>query len=190
MLAKSEHVLLRLQRVQQMHDEVAHRDILSFDLYKKLKHMVLHFYKYAGRIEQAKVTRNTDELGRTLVDTFIICMASANAMNISLGSTIGIAAENLKELTFILGKDFAGLDLFEASVRELVLTGGKMAKVIESSDHMERGDPRQQMELLVPRLTAAVLGCLGALEMDVDLAVRSRLSAVETKSIFRNLDPE
>jgi hypothetical protein len=103
-------------------------------------------------------------------------MASANAMNVSLGSAIGIKAENLKELTFVLGKDYADLDLFEASVRELVLTGGKMAKVIESSDHMERGDPRQQMELLIPKLTAAVLGCLGALNIDVDAAARSRLS--------------
>ena len=188
MLAKNEHVLLRLQRVQQMHDEVAHRDILSFDLYKKLKHMVLHFYKYAGRIEQAKATRDVDELGRTLVDTFIICMASANAMNISLGATIEIKAENLKEVTDVLGKEYVGLDLFEVSVRELVLTGGKMAKVIESSDHMERGDPRQQMELLVPKLSAVALRCLGALDIDVDAAVRSRLSSVETKSIFRNLD--
>lgn len=188
MLSKSEHVLLRLQRVQQMHDELAHRDILSFDLYKKLKHMVLHFYKYAGRIEQAKSTNDLAELERTLIDTFIICMASANAMNISLSATIGLKADNLATVTEMLGKDFVGQDIFSLAVRELILIGGRMAKVVESSDHMERGDPRQQMESLVPKLAAVILGCLGAQRVDVDSAVRARLSAVEAKSIFRNLE--
>ena len=38
----AESILLPLQKLQQSHDEIAHRDILSFDLYKRLKHMVLH----------------------------------------------------------------------------------------------------------------------------------------------------
>jgi hypothetical protein len=188
MLTKSKHVLLQLQRVQQVHDEVAHRDILSFDLYKKLKHMVLHFYKYAGRIEQAKDTRNMDVLGGTLIDTFIICMASANALNISLDAAIGKDAETMKALTQLLHSESKFTDPFEASVRELLVIGGKMAKAIESSDHMERGDPRQQMELLVPMLTKGILACLDTLPIDVETTVKSRLAAVETKSIFKNLE--
>lgn len=188
MLSKSEHVLLRLQRVQQMHDELAHRDILSFDLYKKLKHMVLHFYKYAGRIEQAKSSGDFAELERTLIDTFIICMASANAMNISLGAAINLKADKLTTVTEILAKDLADQDIYSVAVRELVLLGGQMAKAVESSDHMERGDPRLQMESLVPKLAAVILGCLGVQKVDVDSAVRARLSAIEAKSIFRSLE--
>jgi hypothetical protein len=188
MLTKSKHVLLQLQRIQQLHDEAAHRDILSFDLYKKLKHMVLHFYKYAGRIEQAKDTRDMDVLGGTLIDTFIICMASANALNISLDAAIAKDAEAMKALTQLLRSESNFTDPFEASVRELLVIGGKMAKAIESSDHMERGDPRQQMELLVPKLTMSILACLDILPIDVETTVKSRLASVETKSIFKNLE--
>ena len=188
MLTKSKHVLLQLQQIQQRHDEAAHRDILSFDLYKKLKHMVLHFYKYAGRIEQAKDTRDIDVLSATLIDTFIICMASANALNISLDTAIGKNANTLKALTQLLSSESNFTNPFDASVHELLVIGGKMAKVIESSDHMERGDPRQQMELLIPKLTTSILACLGALPIDVEKSVLSRLAAVETKSIFKNLE--
>ena len=187
MLAKSEHVLLRLQRVQQMHDELAHRDILSFDLYKRLKHMVLHFYKYAGNIEQARETADRAVLSRILVDTFIISMASANALNISLGSKIGKDAESLDQLARQLGNEIVSADLFATAVRELLLIGGKMAKAMESSDHLERGDPRVQMEELIPKLAAQVLGLLGKMGADVDQDVRARLSMVEAKSIFRRL---
>src|SRR5438270_1487214 len=91
---RAEDVLLPLQRLQQRHDEVAHRDILSFDLYKRLKHMVLHFYKYAGRAEALREGGDLAALGRTLLDAFIICMASANALNLSLGRTIDVHAED------------------------------------------------------------------------------------------------
>lgn len=187
MLAKSEHVLLRLQRVQQLHDELAHRDILSFDLYKRLKHMVLHFYKYAGNIERAKETADRAVLSRILIDTFIICMASANALNLSLGSKIGKDAESVNHLAKQLGQEIGSGDLFATAVRELLLIGGQMAKAMESSDHLERGDPRAEMEELIPSLTAKVLGLLGKMDADVDQTVRVRLSMVEAKSIFRCL---
>lgn len=187
MLAKSEHVLLRLQRVQQLHDELAHRDILSFDLYKRLKHMVLHFYKYAGNIERAKETADRAVLSRILIDTFIICMASANALNLSLGSKIGKHAESVDRLAKQLGEEIGSGDLFATAVRDLLVIGGQMAKVMESSDHLERGDPRAEMEDLIPKLTAKVLGLLGQMGTEVDQAVRTRLSMVEAKSIFRTL---
>ncbi|HEY8878510.1 MAG TPA: hypothetical protein VIN03_13165 [Roseateles sp.] len=182
----AEGILLPLQKMQQAHDEVAHRDILSFDLYKRLKHMVLHFYKYAGRIETARGTGDLQQLRRTLIDTFIICMASANAMNLSLGEAIPDVAESndLDALAHELGKELKSTDLFAESVRTLVILGGQMAKAIESADHMERGDPRAIMEALVAQLTVAVLGILGHLNGKLDSDVQARLHGVELKSIF------
>jgi hypothetical protein len=115
----AESILLPLQKMQQAHDEVAHRDILSFDLYKRLKHMVLHFYKYAGRIETARSTGDLQQLRRTLIDAFIICMASANAMNLSIGETIpdSAASNDLDSLAHELGKKLQSTDLFAESVR-------------------------------------------------------------------------
>lgn len=182
----AENILLPLQKLQQAHDELAHRDILSFDLYKRLKHMVLHFYKYAGRIETARSTGDTQQLRRTLIDTFIICMASANAMNLSLGESITEVAEakDLDSLAHELGKKLQCTDLSAEAVRALVVLGGQMAKAIESADHMERGDPRATMEGLVAQLTAVVLGILGHLNGKLDSDVRQRLHSVELKSIF------
>lgn len=182
----AESVLLPLQKLQQKHDELAHRDILSFDLYKRLKHMVLHFYKYAGRIEASRSTDDTQQLRRTLIDTFIICMASANAMNLSLGETITDVSEanDLDSLAHELGKKIHGTDLYAEAVRALVLLGGQMAKAIESADHMERGDPRASMEGLVAQLTVVVLSILGKLNGKLDNDVRARLNGVELKSIF------
>ncbi len=184
--SSAEGILLPLQKMQQAHDEVAHRDILSFDLYKRLKHMVLHFYKYAGRIETARCTGDMHQLRHTLIDTFIICMASANAMNLSLGEKISEVAESndLDALARELGNELQSTDLFAESVRILVILGGQMAKAIESADHMERGDPRAVMESLIVQLTVAILGILGHQGGKLDKDVQTRLQGVELKSIF------
>ncbi len=187
----AERVLLPLQKMQQAHDEVAHRDILSFDLYKRLKHMVLHFYKYAGRIEVARSTGDLSQLRNTLIDTFIICMASANAMNLSLGEKISEIPESndLDAFASELGKKLQSTDLFVESVRTLVILGGQMAKAIESADHMERGDPRAVMEGLIVQLTVAVLGILGRQSGTLQTDVQTRLVGVEMKSIFLRPQP-
>lgn len=181
----AENILLPLQKLQQAHDEAAHRDILNFDLYKRLKHMVLHFFKYAGKIEAARSEQNSSALGQILVDTYIICMASANAMNLSLGRAIACDREfsNIDALARHLSKSNRG-DLSGEALRSLLLIGGHMAKAIESADHMERGDPRAVMESLVPQLATAVLGILGSLDGNIENDIKLRLRYVEDKSIF------
>jgi hypothetical protein len=185
----AEEVLLPLQRLQLAHDEAAHRDILSFSLHTRLKHMVLHFYKYAGNIEAARAAGDRVALRRTLVDAYIICMASANALNLSLGEAlpVSVEAKDLDSLAQVFGRESVGHDLFGGAVSQLVLIGGKMAKALESEDHMEDGNPRAAMMALVPQMTAAVLGLLGHLEGGLDAAVRKRLQSVEQKSIFSRL---
>lgn len=186
----AESILLPLQKLQQVHDEVAHRDILSFDLYKRLKHMVLHFYKYAGKIEAARPDGDLSLLRSVLIDAYIICMASANAMNLSLGDFIRCDAESrdLDSLAHDLSKEFQATDIFSDAVKALVIIGGQMAKAIESADHMEHGNPRATMEALVPQLTCSILGILGRLEGQLDMDVRLRLRTVELKSIFLRSD--
>jgi hypothetical protein len=188
----AESILLPLQKLQQAHDELAHRDILSFDLYKRLKHMVLHFYKYAGKVEAAREQQDLASLRRTLIDTFIICMASANAMNTSLGRQFSVRAEaaTLDALAHELAKDAGSTeDMFSIAGRSLVVLGGRMAKAIESSDHMEEGNPRAEMQELVPALAKVVLSVLGRLSGDLEASVIERLRGVEEKSIFADCKP-
>ncbi len=182
-----EEVLLPMQRLQQQHDEIAHRDILSFELHKRLKHMVLHFYKYAGKIQAAGEAQDKQELRRILVDTFIICLATANSLNVSLGEVLSgvVEAPTLDSVAHASAKQLKPTDLFASSVRDLVLIGGQMAKAVESADHMEPGDPRSDMARLVPELTRSVLAHLGHLDGGLEDSVRARLAAVERKSIFR-----
>lgn len=183
----AEDILLPLQRLQLHHDELAHRDILSFDLYKRLKHMVLHFYKYAGKIEQARVDRDIEALRATLLDVVIICMASANAMNVSLGEAIGGQAESkdLDALAHVMARPGSATDLYGEALRPLVIVGGRMAKAIESADHMEDGNPRAAMASLVPELMAATLGVLGHLRGGFEADLRRRLTGVEQRSVLQ-----
>ena len=181
-----ERILLPLQRLQLEHDEAAHKDILSFSLHKRLKHMVLHFYKYAGRVVDASDRRDEVLLRSTLADAFIICLASANALNLSLGAAIEVVPEEstLESLAHSLSSQSMRADVFASAAKDLVILGGRMAKVLESADHMEAGDPRSEMARLVPVLTASMLGHLGCLDIGIEETVRARLAGVEKKSIF------
>ena len=182
----AEEILLPLQRLQRAHDEVAHRDILSFDLHTRLKHMVLHFFKYAGKIEAVRSSRGAEELRRALLDAFIICMASANSLNVSLGAALPVETEvnSLDALARVFAKKYRTEDVFSAAVTHLVLIGGSMAKAMESADHMEDGNPRTAMCTLVAQMTEAVLGLLVQVRTGLEPDIRSRLESVERKSIF------
>ena len=185
----AEQVLLPLQRLQLIHDQAAHFDMLSFDLHKRLKHMVLHFFKYAGRIEEARENDDQDRLAGTLLDAFVICMATANALNLSLGEHIKATAKsnNIDSLAAALKGDHRSVDIYSLAVRTLVLIGGKMAKAVESLDHMERGDCRSVMETLLPELTSAMLSLLGQTTEQIEPNLRSRFTKIENKSIFFRL---
>lgn len=186
----AEDVLLPLQRLQLEHDQLAHFDMLSFDLHKRLKHMVLHFFKYAGRIEEARSASNKDLLNSTLLDAFVICMATANALNLSLGQHIqaSMEAKDIDALAHSLGRNIGNEDLYEGSIRSLVLIGGRMAKAVESLDHMEHGDCRSTMEALLPTLATSVLGYLSKGSPHIEDRIRQRFSKIEGKSIFRRLE--
>src|SRR5437867_1956696 len=80
--------LSNLQLEQQTHDDIAHRDILALAVQDRVKHMVLHFAKYAGHFADIVETRDEPRFVATLVDTFIICLACANALNFKLDELI------------------------------------------------------------------------------------------------------
>lgn len=182
----AERILLPLQRLQHEHDKIAHQDILSFSLHKRLKHMVLHFFKYAGKIQAAGEQNDLQAFRKLLIDSFIICMASANAMNLSLGKVmpVGLVASDLHGLAMAISESVPAQNLFASSIRDFLLIGGRMAKALESADHMEDGNPRGDMRALLPELTISVLGHLGHLDGGLEEEIRFRLLSVEQKSIL------
>jgi hypothetical protein len=92
----------------------------------------------------------------------------------------GLAHANAKRLV--------GPELFAETVSALILISGKMAKVMESTDHMEDGNPRALMKPLVLQMAGIVLGSLGCMAGSIEADVRKRLTEVEQKSIFWRAD--
>lgn len=188
MAKTAESLLLPLQKQQADHDDRAHRDILALDTQTRIKHMVLHFLKYVGKAAEAKETGDQASLERALLDAFVICLATANSLNVSLGEGLG-EAEDLKSLVKSLARDIHTTDLFSETVYRLSRPAGRMAKAVESSDHWEKGDFRGEMEKLIVELTKNVMGLIGKSSIsDLPSAVQSRWEEVERKNIFHRLN--
>jgi hypothetical protein len=81
--------MLGLQREQFEHDEWFHREIVRLSIAARLKHMALHFCKYAGQF--AAVARDPENAPlrlRTITDSFIISLCSANTLNFNLSEHV------------------------------------------------------------------------------------------------------
>lgn len=185
-MKSAESILLPIQAAQQKHDLLAHKDILNLNAHTLLKHMILHFLKYSGKMAQANHTNNTALFSATLVDTIIICLATANALNVSLGKHIADRAFGLNELCSKLGSNVVE-PASAYGAFALVTIAGRMAKSIESTDHLEKGNPRIELEALIIELTKEMLGVAGALKLELGNEIEKRWKAVEAKSIFSDL---
>lgn len=67
------------QQLQYKHDLQNHFDILSLSRVDRLKHYGLHFAKYAGRLARGQDEPKTRD--ETVIDAFLVCLSSANALN-------------------------------------------------------------------------------------------------------------
>jgi hypothetical protein len=161
--------LRTLQYEQQQHDEIAHRDVLSLPLDRRITHMVLHFSKYTGRL-LSEEGRQTTRIERILVDTAIICLASANALGVRLADqmTCEVAERPQGVLSEWLG------------IR-LAVEAGRMAKACESLDHVEDLPYREIWEEGVLAITALVLRAAEAFGLNLAKAIRQRWAGIETK---------
>jgi hypothetical protein len=183
-MKSAEAALLPIQLAQQEHDLLAHRDILALDTQTRLKHMTLHFLKYAGKIAAAGERRDRESLVSTIVDSFIICLATANTLNVSLGAHIESSVNTVDDLARELAHEVGEDDLFWRALHGLVKVAGQMAKSIESTDHLERGNPRAELEALIVELSRETLIVAGSTGVSLEASIRQRWNAVEAKSIF------
>jgi hypothetical protein len=183
-MESAESILLPIQFAQQEHDRLAHRDILSLDTHTRLKHMTLHFLKYAGKIASAADKNDENELRIIVIDAFIICLATANTLNVSIGEKINLHGSDLQSLAISLAKDAVQGSIFDRVLKDLVKISGRMAKAIEATDHLEDGNPRVVLETLIIELSIAMLVAIGLLEINISQAITERWRSVERKSIF------
>jgi hypothetical protein len=175
--------LLELQRAQQRHDELAHRDILCLPMKDRIRHMVFHFAKYTGRLAELQTRRDDERFIATLVDTFIICLASANSLCINLSEKLAGPRDNNFESTFVNSCEVI------AEMPRIILPytariTGEMAKACESLDHLERFDYRETLERGMVDLTELSLSVARRLNLRLPELAQKRWRQVEQKSIF------
>jgi hypothetical protein len=81
--------MLGLQREQFEHDERFHREIVRLNIHARLNHMALHFCKYTGQFATVRASGDPELRMKTITDSFIISLCSANALNFNLKNSAG-----------------------------------------------------------------------------------------------------
>lgn len=162
----------RLQLDQFQHDELYHREISRLPTQAKLRHMALHFAKYAGNLLESE--GDPDTLRRITTDVFVIGTTTANALNVRLAL----------ELADLAANPLVETDSFAAFVRALTVHGGRMAAACEKLDHLEDYPFRPVIKAATVELLQSSLNVCRANGWDVQDLVASRLQPIKEKSIF------
>lgn len=158
-------VLDQLQWEQFEHDEKYHREIARLTVQDRLKHMALHFSKYAGEIFAVP---SEDKYCRLVTDTLIIAISAANTLNIRIADIVEqIETRDVREFD-----------------RQLVVAAGRMATACEKLDHLEDFPFRPHIAGEVAKIINAALTEFTDKGWDVPTMIRGRLAPVKAKSIF------
>jgi len=179
--------LFALQIAQLKHDEFYHREIARLTVHARLNHMALHFAKYVGQIATAIESNDQPLIRRIITDTFVIALSSANTLNLSLGTAIGLArdARSLSELGGVLAK---AINRPNSLLLSLAVPTGQIARACEKLDHVEGFPFRETIAEGIISICEAVI--VGAHDHDFDLpsSVRDRFREIEPKYIFHPVE--
>lgn len=157
----------RLQWEQFQHDEKYHREIARLTVQDRLKHMALHFAKYAGQV--AIAGDDAARIKRLATDVFIIAMSTANILNVRLAERLMFPDADLDAQGFL---------------RALTVGGGRMAAACEKMDHLEDFPFRPEIAAAAIELATNVIAYCATQAWDLGDLVHDRLQPVKEKSIF------
>lgn len=156
----------RLQWQQFEHDEKYHREIARLTVQNRLKHMALHFAKYAGNLADAP---QDQAVKRLVTDIVVIAMSSANILNLRLSDQHNALRGGRGESGFATA---------------ITIAAGRMAAACEKMDHLEAFPFRERISEAVLELLSQALAFAEARGWDVEEMVAARLQPVKEKSIF------
>lgn len=156
-----------LQFEQFKHDEVYHREIARLNTQDRLKHMALHFAKYAGNLAES---RDGEMLRKTVTDTLIIAVSTANTLNLRLSDVVGTP-----ERLVAHGRTFAEI---------LAINAGRMAAACEKLDHLEDFAFRPVIRESIVTLVQAAVEEAERKGWTITQMVCDRLAGVKQKMIF------
>lgn len=156
----------RLQWQQFEHDEKYHREIARLTVQDRLKHMALHFAKYAGNLAD---TPESHTVKRVVVDIVAIAISSANILNLRLSDQHNALREPRETSSFATA---------------ITIAAGRMAAACEKMDHLEAFPFRERISEAVLELLSEALSYAEAQNWEVEEMVSARLQLVKEKSIF------
>ena len=184
----ADEILAALQLEQFQHDEKYHREISRLAIQDRLKHMALHFAKYAGYFIEA--LGDDVRIKRVVTDTAIIALSTANILNLDLREHLADietlrSSKSLLVLGGRLGEASSGLYndpemlLFRTSP-----VAGRMAGACEKLDHLEDFPYRKVIAESVVEMLELMMTYAARRDWRLEELVRERLSGVKEKSIF------
>lgn len=156
-----------VQFAQFEHDEKYHREISRLPIQDRLRHMAMHFAKYAGRLQEDCADQS---FKRTAIDALVIAVSSANILNIDLSTR---AVPGI-ELPVNRG----------SYTRRLAISAGRMAGACERLDHLEDFPFRKKIEEEVLAILALGIALFAEEEWNPVAEMQARLSPIKAKSIF------
>lgn len=178
----AERILLPLQKWQHEQSVLIGRGALSSDLRTNFREVAELVCFYSGRIDGCK--NNSIDVRNFLVNVLVVCIASANSMNLSIGEHIAgdFVCPDIDVLARELGRDVPGDGSLSGAANVISSFGEQMSKVADAMDRFDPGDHRSDMENLVVQLSIGVLGVLGHLGNGLESAIRT----VDLQSLRRS----
>lgn len=155
-----------VQFAQFVHDEKYHREISRLPVQDRLRHMTLHFAKYAGRLQDDPTSSDFKKIA---TDTMIIAISCANILNVDLTTK----------------KPGVGMDAARgAFVKRLAISAGRMAAACERLDHLEDFPFRSTLTDEALSILATSLELFRTEGWDPTQEMEKRLAPIKSKSIF------
>lgn len=190
MAASIVDTLISLQVNQYHHDERYHKEIARLQTQRRLVHMTLHFAKYAGQLLENDPSSN--EFQRIVTDTAIICISTANTLNLKLSDELsveGIAyCEDLRAFGEWLARHrYEGELSAETLIKRQTIISGRMSAASEKLDHLEDYSFRRVFRDQTIALIELTFAYAGIRNWDLNSLISERLECVKRKNKLHGL---
>ena len=163
-----------LQREQFHHDAVAHGDIAALPMRRQLVHFTLHLSKYQGSLLKALRSGEAQKTQRIITDSFIVLLATANA----LGKSPRIfSAGRPASLSYLRSP--------EALMSAYIEVVGEMSKACEAFDDDENYPSHGMLYTCMSTLCRIVIALANVHEVPLLETVPHRWSQVERRMDLR-----
>ncbi|WEV50095.1 hypothetical protein OZX61_12080 (plasmid) [Acinetobacter sp. ESL0695] len=178
-----------LQWKQKQHDKRYHEDIWILSVQNRAKHMILHLNKYSGKFFESLRENNLEKLEGHVIDAMIINFSYANIFQVPISRNYEkkININDLNQLinSFKTTNNKHILDM----VIDFAISVGKMSKTIESLDHVEQHNYRENLNQYVFDIQDTLFSVCAYLTLsDIEKKIEKRLYSVESKNMsFKRL---